>query len=107
MADLFGGALPIDHAAQLEEVRRELALREKVYPRWIENGRLSAAMAKRQIETMQAVLVSLHDVPQLKKDKAQEHCRGMIHAADIAASAGQHQAAATIRGSLHKIEGEG
>jgi len=102
MADLFGGTLPIDHAAQLEEVRRELALREKVYPRWIENGRLSADAAQRQIVVLKAVLVSLHDVTKLRGEQAAEHQRGMIHAADIAASAGQRQAAAAIRQAVEE-----
>ena len=40
---------------QLAEVRREIALRKNVYPKWVAAGRLKPAAAARQIEAMQAV----------------------------------------------------
>lgn len=40
---------------QIQEVRRELALRKNAYPRWIKNGTLKEADAERQIARMQAV----------------------------------------------------
>ena len=97
MADLFGGTLPIDHAAQLEEVRREIAQRQRVYPRWVADGKLAAATAGRQLDVMRAVVVSLSDLATAQKALASEHRRGMEHAALILTSAGQPKAAATIR----------
>lgn len=45
--------------AQLAEVRREIALRKAVYPKWVAAGRLKAATASRLIETMEAVQETL------------------------------------------------
>lgn len=61
-SDLFGGTLPIDLTAQVQEVEREIKLRRRVYPRWIADGRLSQGAADRQIETMKAVLATLRRV---------------------------------------------
>ena len=43
----------------LLEVRREIALRRRVYPRWVEAGRLKLDRAERQIEVMEAVAAAL------------------------------------------------
>jgi hypothetical protein len=51
MADL----LPITMADRLACVDRELALRRRVYPRWVAAGRMTQAKADREIELMQAV----------------------------------------------------
>lgn len=58
MSDLFPDALP-DLGAQMKEVEREIALRQRVYPRWIADGRLTQAAADRQIGVMKAVLETL------------------------------------------------
>jgi hypothetical protein len=62
-SDLFGGTLPIDPAAQLAEVEREVALRRRVYPRWVADGRMKQAAADRQIATMEAVAETLRRLP--------------------------------------------
>jgi hypothetical protein len=36
-------------------VRREIGMRRRVYPRWVEQSKMSAADADREIETMEAV----------------------------------------------------
>jgi hypothetical protein len=59
MGDLFGGSLPIPLEAQIKEVEREIAQRERVYPRWVEAGKLPRATADRQIAVMRAVLHTL------------------------------------------------
>lgn len=59
MPDLFGGSLPVPLAAQIKEVEREIAQRERVYPRWVADGRMPQATANRQIATMRAVLATL------------------------------------------------
>jgi hypothetical protein len=51
MADL----LPITLAEQLACIERELALRLRVYPRWVAAGRMTQAKADREIELMKAV----------------------------------------------------
>ncbi|TPG53245.1 hypothetical protein EAH89_17145 [Roseomonas nepalensis] len=61
MSDLFPEALP-DLAAQVKEVRREIAQRERAYPRFVSNGMLSQAAADRQMTVMRAVLHTLTDL---------------------------------------------
>lgn len=67
MSDLFGGTLPITLDAQVAEVEREIKLRQRVYPRWIDLGKISQAAADRQIEVMRAVAESLHRLAGLEK----------------------------------------
>jgi hypothetical protein len=40
---------------KLREVERELKLRRRLYPHWIEIGKIEAGDAKRRIEVMQAI----------------------------------------------------
>lgn len=58
MSGLFPEARP-DINAQIKEVEREIAMRERVYPRWVESGKMTQAAAARQIENMKAVLSTL------------------------------------------------
>jgi len=44
---------------QIAEVKREIALRERVYPKWVEAGRLKQDKADRQLAIMRAVLATL------------------------------------------------
>lgn len=63
MSSLFAsGALPVPLAAQIKEVEREIAQRERVYPRWVADGRMPQTTADRQIEVMRAVLATLKGV---------------------------------------------
>ena len=45
--------------AQITEVKRELALRSRVYPRWVSCGKLKRERADSLLEAMQAVLETL------------------------------------------------
>lgn len=45
--------------AQIFEVRREIEVRKKVFPRWVERGTLKADTAKRRLAAMEAVLQTL------------------------------------------------
>ena len=45
--------------AQIACIERELRMRRNVYPRWIENRRLTQARADAEIATMEAVLATL------------------------------------------------
>jgi hypothetical protein len=47
---------------QIAAVRRELALRERVYPRFVANRQMTKAKADYELETMRAVLRTLLDV---------------------------------------------
>lgn len=46
-------------AEQIAEVGRELGLRKGVYPKWVESGKLSQALADRQITCMEAAYATL------------------------------------------------
>lgn len=52
MPDLLG----ITHDEMLAELRRELRQRAKVYPRLVQEGKLSATRAEKQIEALESVL---------------------------------------------------
>jgi hypothetical protein len=45
--------------AQITCVERELRMRVRVYPRWVEAGRMTQAKADAEISTMEAVLATL------------------------------------------------
>jgi hypothetical protein len=48
--------------AQIACVRREISMRERVYPRWVEAKRLTQRKADDEIHTMRAVLATLEAV---------------------------------------------
>lgn len=48
---------------QLAAVRREIALRRNVYPRWVAGGRMKQEKADAEIATMQAVHDALSETP--------------------------------------------
>jgi hypothetical protein len=57
---------------QLACVKREIALRERVYPRFVAEQRLTQEKADAELATMRAVLVTLgtvKDYPPLSSDK--------------------------------------
>lgn len=47
---------------QITCVEREIAMRERVYPAWVRNGRMTQQKADREVETMRAVASTLHRV---------------------------------------------
>lgn len=49
-------------AEQIAEVKREMALRQRVYPRWVEQGRMPSAQADAQLAAMAAALATLEAV---------------------------------------------
>jgi hypothetical protein len=44
---------------QIESVKREIALRKRVYPAWVTQKRMKQANATFEIEAMEAVLATL------------------------------------------------
>ena len=49
-------------AEQIAEARRELAMRKKLYPQWVQSGRLDAAQAQHQLVCMEAIVATLERV---------------------------------------------
>lgn len=49
-------------ADQIACVRRELAMRQRVYPRWVSAGKMTQADSDREITAMIAVLATLQEV---------------------------------------------
>lgn len=83
-ASLFQ-ALEIPVAAQIAELERELSLRARVYPRWVEQGRLAQDAADEQIAAMRAAVRSLQILAEVQR-MAREGARG-VHYETTARSA--------------------
>ncbi len=49
----------ISLADQIASVKREIAMRKKVYPKWVQSGRMKQAEAHREIDRMTAALHTL------------------------------------------------
>jgi hypothetical protein len=58
-------SVPID--AQLACAKRELALRERVYPRWTEAGKMPREQAAREIAAMRAICETLQELVTAKR----------------------------------------
>jgi hypothetical protein len=54
--------LPISLAEQIAEIEREIAKRERVYPRWVANKRLSAKRADQRLARLRAALATLREL---------------------------------------------
>jgi hypothetical protein len=44
---------------QIKAAKRELALRESAYPKWVQSGRMRRETAEHEIAAMRAILASL------------------------------------------------
>jgi hypothetical protein len=44
---------------QIRCAKRELAMRERVYPKWVETGRMKREEADRELAAMQAIVATL------------------------------------------------
>jgi hypothetical protein len=58
MADLLS-ALPVPLSDQIAAVEREIAMRRRVYPRSVAEGRMPQARADAELRAMSAVLETL------------------------------------------------
>jgi hypothetical protein len=54
--------VPISIDDQVEAARREVRQRERVYPRFIANGKMTQAAADREVARMKAIVKTLEDV---------------------------------------------
>ncbi len=60
MAELFPEvAAAADLEAEISCVERELGFRRRCYPRWLASGKITKALADREIELMERVLARL------------------------------------------------
>jgi hypothetical protein len=53
---MTGDGREVSLADQIACVRREIAMRERVYPKWVSAGRMKAEAAKRELDAMRAIL---------------------------------------------------
>ena len=55
---MFPDATPEDvrHDDKITELERELQVRRRVYPRWIQTGKINREQAHRRIITLEAIL---------------------------------------------------
>ena len=58
MTDLF----PISLDDEIKEVEREIALRKRVYPHWIDAAKITREKADRQIAVMESVAARLNSL---------------------------------------------
>lgn len=58
MSQLFAPSLD----EQILCLEREIAMRTKVYPRWVESKKMTEAKANREIEVMKAAVESLRSL---------------------------------------------
>lgn len=59
MNDLFGADERVDSA--LKELRREHEMRSRVYPRWVQEGRMRQDVADRQMRGLDDAIALLED----------------------------------------------
>lgn len=65
-------------ADQLAVARREVALRERCYPDWIQSGRMKPDLAEFQLEGMREIVRTLEKLKLL--EEVSDEMRGPIHA---------------------------
>jgi hypothetical protein len=71
-----------DLAVMIASVKREIAMRQRNYPRWVESGRLRQAEADREIAAMRDVLTTLVELEAAAAaHRAGEDARAAIHLA--------------------------
>jgi hypothetical protein len=56
-------------AEQIAEINREIALRKRVYPLWVKDGRLRQEKADRQIAQLKAAIIALEEQPRAQQPR--------------------------------------
>jgi hypothetical protein len=56
----------------IKSVAREIALRVRVYPKWVANGRMNQEIANREILCMEAVIAILRDFHASRSDESKQ-----------------------------------
>jgi hypothetical protein len=62
MGELFATYDHVSLDAQIEELKREQAIRATVYPRWIASGSLKVSTARRRTAALAAAIASLEQL---------------------------------------------
>lgn len=62
MTGLDFGPREVPLAEQIACVKREIGMRRKVYPRWVQGGMMTETKAQAETEAMEAVLKTLEGV---------------------------------------------
>lgn len=57
-------AAPITLDEMIACAEREVRMRKRVYPRWVEHGRMTPQAANRETRTMEAILAELEKLKQ-------------------------------------------
>ena len=55
-------------AMKMAELQREIATRERVYPRWVEQGRMTQRQANERLAAMKAILADYRAPPRQQAD---------------------------------------
>lgn len=58
--------------AQLQELRREISMRQRCYPQWVRQGRMTAEQSQHRIACLSETLVSLEKLDRIAKQVQQE-----------------------------------
>lgn len=59
---------------QLACAKRELALRRNVYPKWIDQGRMTQAVANAELDAMAAIVESIQKLVYLEEASNEMKC---------------------------------
>ena len=60
---------------QIVCVRREIGMRERVYPKWVSAGRMKQDVADREIAAMRAVLLTLETITEVRDRTLEDAAR--------------------------------
>ena len=72
---MTGRLFAVTLAEQIACVKREIGLRERVYPRWVATGRLTQRKADDEIAAMKAVLETLEAADRARDPYAEDRRR--------------------------------
>lgn len=61
----------MDKQSILKELRRELAMRESVYPDWVQRGKLSQRTATHRVAAIEAAIALIEAMPDEEADRTQ------------------------------------
>ena len=65
----------MDISEQIKCVKREIGMRKRVYPRWVENGNMTQEKAEHELAAMSAVLETLQSLEPASEDMFKERSR--------------------------------
>jgi len=69
---------------QITELKRELKLRRRVYPRLVNNGQLTQGASDRQIDALEAALATLREIATMNETHQRKLGEQRAHDAGLA-----------------------